>query len=390
MKAISLCLLIALHICCLAFVENHAGRRRLPPPSFPIEAASTSSKGINRRRLTDVVSLASSPLEATSTLISFEEVAASLQLFYTAALVAGVGFSQRMAGRQDFKNEMATKIATGKITPEELVDEITLMAEEINNEISESRSFAEAAQMEVEKILDETRAIQQKLQQIPDALNIEKAALAIEIEVPVKAHLQEKMLITAGGKQIPIKEKAVTAGGSKEESVIPIGIVEGFGLYDDVFEMEEVEEEEMVWSVPVLGHGDEIKTNMKVDESKEFTIVRDTTVTVEEDDAIELVANYLQTKSRKATISSDSTKQGEEKVTADPKPSPPSSEPPVEALCSAQNTIEGPIRSSPLARLLCSELGVELADVYPGSGLKGRIIADDVKNYAINRENPAD
>jgi len=336
------------------------------------------------------MSLASSPLEATSTLISFEEVAASLQLFYTAALVAGVGFSQRMAGRQDFKNDMATKIATGKITPEELVDEITLMAEEINNEISESRSFAEVAQMEVEKILDETRAIQQKLQQIPDALNIEKAALAIEIEVPVKAHLQEKMLITAGGKQIPIKEKAVTAGGSKEESVIPIGIVEGFGLYDDVFEMEEVEEEEMVWSVPVLGHGDEIKTNMKVDESKEFTIVRDTTVTVEEDDAIELVANYLQTKSRKATISSDSTKQGEEKVTADPKPSPPSSEPPVEALSSAQNTIEGPIRSSPLARLLCSELGVELADVYPGSGLKGRIIADDVRNYAISRENPAD
>jgi len=77
------------------------------------------------------VSLASSPLEATSTLLSLD-VSSSLQIFYTATLVAGVGYSQRMAGRQDFKREMATKIANGLITPEELVDEITVMAEEIN------------------------------------------------------------------------------------------------------------------------------------------------------------------------------------------------------------------------------------------------------------------
>jgi hypothetical protein len=415
----------------LAFVENHAGsRRRLPPPSFPIGATSTSSTVARRRRLTQVVSLASSPLEATSTLISVEDVAASLQFFYTAALVAGVGYSQRMAGRQDFKKEMATKIATGKITPEELVDEIVLMAEEINNEISESKSFAEAAQMEVEKILEETRAIQQKLQQIPDALNIEKAALAIEVEVPVKAApLQEKVLVTAGGKEIPVKEKVVTAGGNKEESTIPIGVMEGFGVYDDVFEMEAVEEEEKEWSVPVVGHDDEIKINVEADESEESTQDIDTTDKVEENDGIELVANDLPTndtdrderlspssveesreairqqaedfrariKSMEARLSSDATtKQVEEKVTPDPKPSPPASEPPVEVLSSAINTIEqkrvvpdGPIRSSPLARLLCSELGVELADVYPGSGLKGRIIADDVRNYAKSRGNAA-
>ena len=48
-----------------------------------------------------------------------------------------------------------------------------------------------------------------------------------------------------------------------------------------------------------------------------------------------------------------------------------------------------PIRSSPLARLLCQELNVELADCYPGSGLKGRVLADDVRNYAKNRDNAA-
>ena len=135
---------------------------------------------------------------------------------------------------------MATKIANGLITPEELVDEITLMAEEINNDISESKSFAEAAQVEVQNLVEEMRAMQEKVQQIPDALNIEKAALAIEKEEPtVKAAVQEKVLVTAGGS----KEK-VDAGGPKDESTIPIGVVEGFGVYDDVFEMEEVEEEE--------------------------------------------------------------------------------------------------------------------------------------------------
>jgi len=38
-----------------------------------------------------------------------------------------------------------------------------------------------------------------------------------------------------------------------------------------------------------------------------------------------------------------------------------------------------------LARVLCSDFGVELADVYPGTGLNGRIIAEDVRNYAKNR-----
>src|SRR6056300_1199276 len=67
------------------------------------------------------LSLTDSPFESTSTVISVVEVAASLQFFYTAALVAAVGYTQRMAGREDFKKEMAGKIATGEVTPEELV-----------------------------------------------------------------------------------------------------------------------------------------------------------------------------------------------------------------------------------------------------------------------------
>ena len=553
MKVTPLCLLVVLHTsCCLAFVSQSPGnsKRRLPPASSPmIEATSPSS--ILRSRLTQV-SLASSPLEATSTLLSLD-VSSSLQIFYTATLVAGVGYSQRMAGRQDFKREMATKIANGLITPEELVDEITVMAEEINKEISESKSLAEAAQMEVQNLLDEMRAMQEQLQQIPDALNIERAALAIvEEEAPVvKATTQEKVLVAAGG----AKEK-VSAGGRNEDSAIPSGIVEGFGVYDDVFEMEEVEGEEMEWSVPLAAnHDDVITKTVTAKESKESTQNKDTADAVK-DDGVELVADALQTnatdneqiapalkakdivvesvvdalqsnvadrveqiapalkeedvvvelvadaiktnaadrveqiapsstnestkaskkkveesteairkqaedfrariKQMEARISSDSagSKQAGAKVTSDPKPSPPAppaidvlspsgtakqanakvtpdlkpsppappvidvlspsdsakqaeevakpdtkpsppvSEPPAKVPSSVKTTIEpkkvvpdGPIRSSPLARVLCSDFGVELADVYPGTGLNGRIIAEDVRNYAKNRGN---
>ena len=526
MKVTPLCLLVVLHTsCCLAFVSQSPGnsKRRLPPASSPmIEATSPSS--ILRSRLTQV-SLASSPLEATSTLLSLD-VSSSLQIFYTATLVAGVGYSQRMAGRQDFKREMATKIANGLITPEELVDEITVMAEEINKEISESKSLAEAAQMEVQNLLDEMRAMQEQLQQIPDALNIERAALAIvEEEAPtVKAATQEKVLVAAGG----AKEK-VSAGGRNEDSAIPSGIVEGFGVYDDVFEMEEVEGEEMEWSVPLAAnHDDEITKGATAKETNESTQNKDTADAVKVD-GVELVADALQTnatdrdeqiapalkaedvvvelvtdaiktnvadrveqmapstnestkasrkqvenlrestesirkqaedfrariKQMEARISSDTagskqaeakvtpdpkpsppappaidvlspsstarqaetkvtsdpklstpspsaiedriqpdtTKQAEEVVKPDPKPSPPASEPPVKVPSSVKTTTkpkkvipDRPIRSSPLARVLCSDFGVELADVYPGTGLNGRIIAEDVRNYAKNRE----
>eukprot|EP00984_Skeletonema_dohrnii_P010123 scaffold3931_cov142-Skeletonema_dohrnii-CCMP3373.AAC.11 len=449
---------------------------------------------------------------------------------------------------------MATKIANGLITPEELVDEITLMAEEINKEISESKSFAESAQMEVQNLLDEMRAMQEQLQQLPDALNIERAALAIEEEPPVvKATTQaEKVLVAAGG----AKEK-VSAGGRNEDSAIPSGIVEGFGVYDDVFEMEEVEGEEMEWSVPLAAnHDDGITKAATTKESKESTQNKDTADAMK-DDGVELVADALQTnasdrdeqiapalkaedivvesvadalqsnvadrveqiapalktedvvvelvadalqtnaadrveqiapsstnestkaskkkveesteairkqaedfrariKQMEARISSDTagSKQAEAKVTPDPKPSPPAppaidvlspsdsakqaaakvtpdpkpsppappaiedriqpdttkqqeevakpdtkpsppaAEPPVKVPSSVKTTTkpkkvipDGPIRSSPLARVLCSDFGVELADVYPGTGLNGRIIAEDVRNYAKNRGN---
>lgn len=514
MKATPLCLLIVLQpSCCLAFIsKSHAGiSGRLPPSSSPMSEATSTSK-MFRKRLTQM-SLAISPLESASTVLSLADVSSSLQIFYTAALVAGVGYSQRMAGRNDFKKDMATKIANGLITPEELVDEITLMAEEINNDISESKSFAEAAQVEVQNLLEEMRAMQEKVQQIPDALNIEKAALAIEKEEPaVKATVQEKVLVTAGGGG---KEK-VTAGGRKEENAIPIGVVEGFGVYDDVFEMEEVEEEEKEWSVPVVHHDDDesnvsmqkkdtpdaeksgavelatdaLKTNeasAKAEESKVPTQEKDTADAVKKEavglvtdalktngadrvetsakaeeskeskpkkdtvaakakyvkkDAVELAADALEStesirkqaedfrariKQMEARISSDTAKPAEAKVTkvtSDPKPSPsapavedrirsdvakqaketalpdikpspPLSEPSVQVLNSVAKSIEepkkvipdGPIRSSPLARLLCSDLGVELSDVYPGTGLNGRVIADDVRNYAKNRGN---
>lgn len=349
------------------------------------------------------LSLTDSPFESTSTVISVVEVAASLQFFYTAALVAGVGYTQRMAGREDFKKEMAGKIATGEVTPEELVDEITVMADEINN----AKTFAESAQLEVEKILEETRAIQQKMQQLPgetlDALNIQKAALAVEEVAPVK----EKVLVTAGGKEIKVVEKVTEAGGGHKEKNLPNAILDGFGVYADIFEMEGgEEEEEKEWSVPMTA-GTEVKGKNSLKASKEFKEQKETVVDNANvpDNGTEIGAkNELQIKQRaekfRAKIKSlESRIQDEvsqkEKVTLEPKPpripAPPLPAPPLQVVTDVirKKSPDEPIRSSPLARLLCQELNVELADCYPGSGLKGRVLADDVRNYAKNRDNAA-
>ena len=365
-------------------------------------------------RICTQLSLTDSPLESTSTVISLVEVAASLQFFYTAALVAGVGYTQRMAGREDFKKDMAGKIATGEVTPEELVDEITVMADEINN----AKTFAESAQLEVEKLLEETRAIQQKMQQLPgetlDALNIQKAALAVEEVVPVK----EKVLVTAGGKEIKVVEKVTDAGGGHEEKNLPNTILDGFGVYDDIFEMEGGEEEEKEWSVPMTA-GNEVKGKSSLKADKEFKEQKETVVDNANvpDNGTEIGAKNelpsISTDEARAEIkqraekfrakikSLESRIQDEvsekEKVTLEPKP-PRIPAPPLQVVTdvaeSAKKPIrkkspDEPIRSSPLARLLCQELNVELAECYPGSGLKGRVLADDVRNYAKSRDNAA-
>ena len=59
-------------------------------------------------------------MDSSSVLLNYVEMVGSLQFLYTAVLVAGVGYTQRMEGREDFKREMAMKIAKGEITPEEV------------------------------------------------------------------------------------------------------------------------------------------------------------------------------------------------------------------------------------------------------------------------------
>ena len=394
-------LLVVTGPCCNAFVSNCNGR-----------LAKVSVKG----RICTQLSLTNSPFESTSTVISVVEVAASLQFFYAAALVAGVGYTQRMAGREDFKQDMAAKIATGEVTPEELVDEITVMADEINN----AKTFAESAQLEVEKLLEETRAIQQKMQQLPgetlDALNIQKAALAVEEEV---APVKEKVLVTAGGKEIKVLEKVTEAGGGHKEKNLPNTILDGFGVYDDIFEMEGgEEEEEKEWSVPLTaGTEVKVKSSLKTDkESEEQTeTVVDNANTP--DNGTEMGAkNELPSVSNhearaeikqkaetfRAKIKSLESRIKEEVDDKEPVTLPPTPPripaPPLQVVTDAvestkksirKKSPDEPIRSSPLARLLCQELNVELADCYPGSGLKGRVLADDVRNYAKNRDNAA-
>ena len=87
--------------------------------SFPLTAmAATSAATINEAH--DALSSSIGAMESTSLLLDYGEVISSLQFLYTAVLVAGVGYTQRMAGREDFKKEMARKISNGEITAEEV------------------------------------------------------------------------------------------------------------------------------------------------------------------------------------------------------------------------------------------------------------------------------
>jgi hypothetical protein len=108
-------------------------------------------------------------------------------------------------------------------------------------------------------------------------------------------------------------------------------------------------------------------------------------------DALKLAQEALASASETAIVDSQTVDE-----VAFVSPVPPSTEPPIDVVKSSMeietseiqqpitidmNHSTGYIRSSPLARLLCIELGVDLADVQ-GTGLKGRVIADDVKKYA--------
>jgi len=112
-----------------------------------------------------------SALESSSMMLnSVVDVASSLQMFYTGIMVVGVGYTQRVAGRQDFKRDMAKKIASGEMTAEELVAEIQIMAEEIN----QSANTALNAQYEVQKLLEETKAIAFNLNESPQYQPVEE------------------------------------------------------------------------------------------------------------------------------------------------------------------------------------------------------------------------
>lgn len=331
------------------------------------------------------------------------EVAESLQLFYTTALVAGVGYTQRMAGREDFKKEMAEKIATGEMTPQQLVEEITIMAEEINA----SANAAVSAQMEVQKLLEETREIQRRL-----ALPSSGESTLTEFNLNV---MEEEV-------KVPVTLISETATEKTNTIPVPLFAVAQVDAVDPEMSMNNKS-----ISAPVdIAYSGQVQVNGDI-EKNSFQVIADTIVeevdhlleidhddtnviadallaappsirnksseSLNESDALELA--------QKAFASASETSALESQSEAYVIPEPPVAEPlidlvkesieiealadeqPIKNVASDKTTKpDSPIRSSPLARLLCTELGVDLADVYPGSGLKGRVVADDVRQFA--------
>ncbi|KAL7484249.1 hypothetical protein ACHAW6_009895 [Cyclotella cf. meneghiniana] len=336
------------------------------------------------------------------------EVSSSVQLFYTTALVAGVGYTQRMAGREDFKKEMAIKIARGEITPQQLAEEIQVLAEEIN----ESASVALNAREEVQRLLEETRALQQKLE-LPSSDMISLA------EFKLDSLVEEKVAVSAG----------LSQNDEKEESLrLPMFAIESNAAGDVSKSETNSHEYEVDTALNAVSTNFHFVNGANKKQYSEASAYDDTANEFEDllevghDDA-DLIADALlaappsmRTDSNNTLNASDALRLAREALVSASKsiaanseesfiiPVPPSVEPSIDhiregieiqdsliELSTAITDIDhkeataehnGPIRSSPLARLLCTELGVDLSDVYPGTGLKGRVVADDVRKYA--------
>jgi hypothetical protein len=322
-----------------------------------------------------------------------------MDLLSTTALVVSVGYTQRIAGRQDFKKEMATKIARGEMTPQELVEEIVVMAEDIQRSAMEAKN----AEMEVQRLLEETRAIERRWE-LPSA----QESSLVEFQLIEE---EEKVSMTIVPEEVVEKTEALS---------IPI-----FAIAQDVSNEMNILDNELDTSLDeVLSDYEHVKSDNK--RSSFQAIAEDiingvgniNTITIDHDDtnliadallatpptirekhdsslneldALKLAQEALASASENAIVDSQTVDE-----VAFVSPVPPSTEPPIDVVKSSMeietseiqqpitidmNHSTGYIRSSPLARLLCIELGVDLADVQ-GTGLKGRVIADDVKKYA--------
>ena len=336
--------------------------------------------------------------------LNLVEMAESLQIFYTTALVAGVGYTQRMAGREDFKKDMAAKIASGDITPQQLVEEITVMAEEINA----SADVAVSAQMEVQKLLEETMAMQQRFE-LPSAEESSLAQFEL-LEEPEKVPVPLIAEDTAKKEEtLNLPTFAVSQTASNQDTML-LDYELDVTTVSSLQEHEKVNEEARKNPYETIADGivDIVADAMEAEDAVDDTnLIADallaappsmrhkSTNNLNESDALKLAQEALASISETAP---SSTFNDDEFIT----PAPPEIEPSMhlvkesfqiettstkdKLLAADKPKPEGPIRSSPLARLLCSELGVNLEDIYPGTGLKGRVIADDVREYAKQRD----
>jgi len=447
--------------------------------ALPLSAFAATNQAYNTIQTSSLESpMISSALDSSSLFLSLGDVAAGLQFLYTAVLVTGVGYTQRMAGREDFKKDMAMKIANGEITPEELVEEIRLMAEEIN----QSADVAYSAQMEVQKLLAETRAIATNTLQLPSAATSSLSKIDFETKAEEKvyipafqAHFEEENEMSPSvtverEEAVPYFFQTVevedtsdsnneieTSLAESTEPILPVAekehkdfmeieaeadliadallapppslrskLVDTKAVVDNV---EDIERGQRVNGnspslesavTDLVGNSDSKEDERKWLEEKRESIRRqaeairssfkstssggnlDQDVSNAYKLAEEALANASMNGLMHSVEGSSAVSEVEEEMSKTP--TPPDSPPPLALVmehANAKSEVEevaapkqhaksaamGPVRSSPLARVLAVEYGVRIEDIFPGTGLKGRVVADDVRKYVAELTN---
>lgn len=346
------------------------------------------------------------------------------------------------------------------------------MAEEIN----QSADVAYSAQMEVQKLLAETRAIATNTLQLPSAATSSLSKIDFEtkaeerVYIPAfEAHFEEENEISPsiygeGEEEVPyffqtveVKETSdtnheiETSLAETTEPILPVAEKE----YKDIMEIEAeadliadallapppslrsklVDTEAVVDNVEDTERGQRVNGNSpslesavsdlvgsfdsKDDELKwledkresirrQAEAIRSSFKSTSSGDnldqdvsnayklAEEALANASMNGSMHSAEGSSAVLEVEEEMSKTP--TPPDSPPPLDFVmehANANSEVEevsaskqqakppavGPVRSSPLARVLAVEYGVRIEDIFPGTGLKGRVVADDVRKY---------
>lgn len=352
---------------------------------------------------------------------------------YTAALVLFVGVGQHRAGREAYKAELVNKLASGEMSTEEVMADITTAAEaaiahklEVERILEKAKAEAEErrlneaakeaeAKLAIEekrfekqrlarenkeaamKRIEEMRAKAQQEKEEKRAMAFKKKEEAERRIVEAKAAAEEKRRLAKEKKIEEQERKKLEQARIRQEAKAAKEVK----LLEQKLKKEEqarIREEAKAAKLLEQKHKKEEQTRIREETkaAKEAKVMEQkrakeeqAQIRVEPIEAKREEERAIKKRIREKAKAVESTKKQkqEEKPGNEQK-----EEEEVTIVVEKQSeikkkskelavTIKAAVRASPLAKIIASENGLDVSLVAPGSGKDGRVLADDVRAF---------